>query len=118
MLSSLTPASVYVVKASAQTDYWLAGTTTRRHRGKAWRLACIPGLWLARAATSPEMNRPARGAWLPPALGPRTRAYAALATVTVFAAVSVLASGRGRREHRHSRVHVHHRCRPGHGRAH
>jgi len=39
------------------------------------------------------MNRPARGAWLPPALGTRTRAYAALATATVFAAVSVLASG-------------------------
>jgi len=39
------------------------------------------------------MNRPARAAWLPPALGTRTRAYAALATATVFAAVSVLASG-------------------------
>jgi hypothetical protein len=35
MLSSFTPGSAYVVKASAQTDYRLAGTTTRRQRGRA-----------------------------------------------------------------------------------
>jgi subtilase family serine protease len=39
------------------------------------------------------MNRGALGAWLPPGLGARMRAYVALATITVFAAVSVLASG-------------------------
>jgi subtilase family serine protease len=39
------------------------------------------------------MNRVAFGAWPRPSLGDRMRAYAALATVTVFAAVSVLASG-------------------------
>jgi hypothetical protein len=44
-------------------------------------------------ATGPEMNRVALGAWPPPGLGHRMRVYVALATITVFAAVSVLASG-------------------------
>jgi subtilase family serine protease len=39
------------------------------------------------------MNRVARGAWPRPGLGDRMRAYVAVATVTVFAAVLVLASG-------------------------
>ena len=41
----------------------------------------------------PKMHRGALGAWPRPGLGDRVRASVALATMTVFAAVSVLASG-------------------------
>src|SRR3984957_11901441 len=54
-----------------------------------WRLPRATRL----GAIGPEMNRMARGAWLLPGRGARVRAGVALATVTVFAAVSALASG-------------------------
>src|SRR6202021_409534 len=53
----------------------------------------IPSRAARLGAIDPEMNGVAPGAWLPPGLGDRMRAGVALATVTVFAAVSALASG-------------------------